>query len=460
MIESIYAHPDFASENITMIELSLTSNKISSNNVLPILSPRSQTITSTSYSDQNVVFIQNSFYTSDINYETNDMSYSVVENTNIKIVVDVPCSKSGTTSIIYSLISCNGGTVPSFASIDSSTGILNLQAPKVNSTTSYTFWILSTISGVSISPQKLISLTIHLWSVQNWQYCQVSNSSLCSKWSDGYSLEFNKWVYTSNIATINNIPELNTEAQVASTTTQSVYWATTVTITTANILSTTSISAIWSILNQVQVFFLLQLTQAFIPDCIQLYITGPNYALNPFGSFTLGSSITFQSPVDKFNINLSNPLMTDFGINSQSSVYNTYSTLWWLIWVLLIHLLIFFIIKRLERCNENNRYPRLLRITKHILIKVFEFLTFGYYIRVMLQLNQFFLITTLNEIVNFSYTNIYGVLSLIYAIFLLIFWLVFIVLILCLSISSYEIVEGKHNKLEEVFADLKHERRF
>ena len=56
-------------------------------------------------------------------YQTDDQSLSAVENTITQTTLNLPCSSSGTTTISYSLSAYNGGTIPSWVSINSLTGV-------------------------------------------------------------------------------------------------------------------------------------------------------------------------------------------------------------------------------------------------------------------------------------------------------------------------------------------------
>ena len=97
--------------------------------------------------------------TSEVNYQTNDQSINVYENTISKKTPDLPCSISGSTSISFS-ISNYLTTAPSWVTIDSSSGILSISAPEVTSDSEFDFCINSIVNGVADPIQKKIKLTI------------------------------------------------------------------------------------------------------------------------------------------------------------------------------------------------------------------------------------------------------------------------------------------------------------
>ena len=66
-------------------------------------------------------------------------------------------------------------TVPSWVAINSSTGALTITAPEVSSDAEFSFYIVSSVSGIPDPIKKLIKLTILNWSVSNWQKCISTN---------------------------------------------------------------------------------------------------------------------------------------------------------------------------------------------------------------------------------------------------------------------------------------------
>ena len=108
------------------------------------------------YTNQTVTYNFVSSTTLDAYLQINTQAFSVSESTTSTQVPNLSCSYSGSTSIVFSLSSYNGANVPSFVSIDSATGVLTIVAPSVSSSTAYSFYITSTISGMSGPVQKIL----------------------------------------------------------------------------------------------------------------------------------------------------------------------------------------------------------------------------------------------------------------------------------------------------------------
>ena len=95
-----------------------------------------------------------------------------------------------------------------------------------------------------------------------------TSSTICSIWNSGYILKSGEWIKP-------------TETSMAlQTTNQAILASAAGVIVVMNLLSTSSFSSLWSMMNQVQLFFLLFLTRAYIPLDVKTVITGNAPALN------------------------------------------------------------------------------------------------------------------------------------------------------------------------------------
>ena len=198
---------------------------------------------------------------------------------------------SGSTSIAYSTSNYCSSVVPSWVSIDSSTGVLTIAAPSVDADTEFDFYVSSSISGLSSSVMKLIKLTIANCQVQNWQKCSSSSYSTWTSWNLDYVLKSGAWV--KNVA--------STEAQVLTKTVTSMVGASMWVVSALSLLNTSLIVNLRSIINQIQLLFLLLLTRAFIPFDIQSVITGIFFVLNFPSLIQIKSFGLYNSSIGYFN---------------------------------------------------------------------------------------------------------------------------------------------------------------
>ena len=120
-----------------------------------------------------------------------------------------------------------------------------------------------------------------------------------------------------------------------------------------------------------------------------------------------------------------------------------------------MHLIIFALHSIFSKCNTQGIWLKCWSFIKWLIKKLFYFLTFGYYIRVILEMNQFILVLSFYEIHNFNISHPIKIVSLTIAITIFILWLMFISIVFLLSISSYQVTENEHNLIGELFTGVK-----
>ena len=208
--------------------------------------------------------------TSDAYLQTDTQTFSVSESTTTTQTPNLSCSFSGSTSITYSLSSYNGALVPSFVSINTSTGVLSIVAPSVSSTTTYGFYIDSTISGISGTVQKIISLTVKKCTASNCQICTATDSSVCATCSSGYSLSSGSWNLSNTQSTQQETSKSET-AKSLSTSNQVVVGATAFVSVGTSFANLSSMASLWSAMNQMQLFKQLNIKIIFLSiNCSKL----------------------------------------------------------------------------------------------------------------------------------------------------------------------------------------------
>ena len=406
-------------------------------NPSPILSPFSVSTT----------YLSTAIYTSDVNFLTSGISYSITENNAVQVFPSVPCSISGSSTIIFSIGSYNGVIPPSWITIDSITGSLNITTPDVSIDKEFAFYINSVISGVSTSISKIIKIKVLNCNVENCQRCLSSSNSNCSSCNSGYYLHNSAWFTPSKTA------------QSLQTTNQAIMASVAGIVAVASVLNTSSLSSLWSMMNQVQLFFLLFLTRAFIPLDVKTIISGNSIALNLPQYFNFQKLDFYSSALSYFDFSLSDQNFDSLNIQSDSSLYNLNPTLILGILLVLFHFIILLLRYLLSKTETTGKWSKFLFIIKWIISKIFNILTFGYYIRCILEMNQFILITSVYEVYSFNLSQNIRIMSFIFAILIWIACLALIAFVAYLSFSSYETVEAKHNKLEEFFSGIKMQKK-
>ena len=413
------------------------------------------------YTNQTVTYNFVSSTTLDAYLLISTQAFSVSESTTSTQVPNLSCSYSGSTSIVFSLSNYKGVTVPSFVSIDSATGVLTIVAPSVSSTTIYSFYITSTISGISSPVQKIINLTVNKCSVGNCQICTITDSSICATCNQGYILSSGIWNFITTQSAQQNTQSAQQETSMSetakslSTANQVVMGAVALISVGLSLTNISSMASLWSVINQMQILFLLFLTGAFIPKDIEGIITGLGICLNPFSYLQQKSKANYSFASNYFDFGLENKNLEKFGIKSDSAIVNLTSFLLSIIIIWILHFWIFLIQKVLPNESKSNCWSKFLSGIHWLLQKLIVLFTFALYIRIIMETYQFILIAWVSEIYQFDFDGIKREISIIIAFLILIAWIavILITILFTLSKDAYILSDSidKRSKFDHLF---------
>ena len=146
-------------------------------------------------------------------------------------------------------------------------------------------------------------------------------------------------------------------------------------------------------------------------------------------------------------------------MNYDSTFANTSSVLVYTFLMIPISLFIYFIRKLANRCRESRRCSWGTKTLYWIVDKLYRMLVLGYFIRNWLEMSQFILISSVNEIYQWDITSLYRLLSLIFSISMILIFLQVFILVLYLTFSTYRLNEKEHNLLEEFFRGIQQNKR-
>ena len=331
--------------------------------------------------------------------------------------------------------------------IDANTGQLAIIAPQVASDLYFSFYIASSVSGISMPIQKLIKLTVNKCKVQNWQMCSSSNVSIWNTWSSDYTLKSGSWIIASDIS------------QTLRTTIISTLGVSLWIVAIVSFMNPASTASLWSMISQAQLLLLLLLTRAFIPLDVQNVILGVKFSLNIASYFEFLKIEFIGSIIGEFDFKLSNQSLDLLGIKSDSSIYNISPTIILALLMIPIHLLIMLLFKLMPTEVPEGRWKLIKKISIKFVKKIFIILTFGWYIRYIFQTTQYVLISWINEMYSFTPSDSKRIISILFSILVSWLCLYLIICVLLLSLSSYEVIKNKHNKVGEIFSGVKMEKK-
>ena len=191
-----------------------------------------------------------------------------------------------------------------------------------------------------------------------------------------------------------------------------------------------------------------------------IVITGSALFSNPSSSIPFQDMVAFHWILDPFKFNLSNSLLESFGLKSSSTVYNSSSFFVSLVLFLLMHVGLMLLSKLFGLCGTEGRWWWLFNKIRWVVAKVINLMTFGYYIRYVLQMNQFLLISSMYELYTLNLSHTLNIVSFLFALLMFAAWVSLPIFLMCLALSSYKLSEGKQNKIGELFTGLKMDKTF
>ena len=196
---------------------------------------------------------------------------------------------------------------------------MKISAPNVSADTIFSFYVISTVSGVTNSIQKLVKLTVSNCQAENCQIWSSSSTFVWTDWNDGYSLRSGTWV--------KNTASASATSQGLRFTNVSIIGSSFVIVSLMTLLNLSSMASLWAMINQVQMFLLLLLTRAYIPLDLQNIITGAKFTLNIASYINFQSFEFFGSILGEFNFKLSDQSLDSLNIKSNSSLFNISPTI-------------------------------------------------------------------------------------------------------------------------------------
>ena len=430
-----------------MNAISAGTDELITENGVTIGAASSIVISVGTYSAQSLTYVLDHSYSMNADSQANPQSLSITEDNISTIVPSLPCSFIGTISIVYSLSSFNGANAPSFVSIDSATGVLSVAAPSVSSSTSYSFSIVSTISGVTDPVQNIINLKVNKCTASNCQKCLATDSTFCTNCSPGYNLNSGSC----------SLPETET-AKILRIVCQSTIGIIAIFWIALRWVNLSSMSSLWSTINQTQIFFILLLTGAFIPKDIEGIITGMKILLNPFSYFQsiCDGDSNFLSNIFNFGLRESN--LDKLGIKSDSTIVNIYSFILSLVVLWFFHIWVTLFQKIWWKESKSNFWSSILNLIHFILKKIMIVLTFAMYIRMILITSQYILLSWIAEVYYLNHSETKRIISIVIAFLtltgLIVLFVISVFYAFAKDFNKYYQSESKGNKFIHLFDGL------
>ena len=288
---------------------------------------------------------------------------SLMENWEKNLSISLTCSFTGSTTIAHTLGSYNGNSVPNWIGLDIANSLLKFTLPNVTVDTDFSFQIVSSFGTNNISYYKPVFLKVLNWLVDNCHLCDTNDTSVWNTWEDGYEISNNQWnqIATQESNQTSSESSNQTSSEVSNQTSSQIsnqtssqtsnqdnvnkqklanQWLLGFAVFLALAISLFSLSsptAVWSIINQLQLLILLLLTGAYIPDKVYNFLIGMEMLTLNLSFIPISDLPILSKFYDWMNFEQENAIYRDIGVKSGSSSLNNLALLLIIIIVIIFH---------------------------------------------------------------------------------------------------------------------------
>ena len=214
----------------------------------------------------------------------------------------------------------------------------------------------------------------------------------------------------------------------------------------------------WAMISQIQMLFLL-LTRWLSSDDVREVMRISKFTMNLYYYLPLSKNEMYDSLFSETDVGLNDYYIKDVGVYSNSSLYNTFWIFTWMFYVCLFHIVLHIVQGCVKNIGENGKWKGCVKVVKWLVAQTYEVINFRFYIRNWLILCQFILISSFYDIATFTSGGDFRILSLLFAILLILFYISVIGAIIYLIFSKREANAQIIEDLKELFSGVKELKR-
>lgn len=311
---------------------------------------------------------------------------------------------SGLKAISFKAGSFNSNSAPSWVSVDAVTGALSFTAPVSKVSKVFEFAVDVSIQDDPVVRKKPVQLSVLPCKVDNCVLWVVNNIEKCSKCKEEYEL-----YEASSSLHMCMQSEASDGAKSVIYSTQALFALGLLIIIPAIILSSTSPQSIWLMVGQFQLLMLLPMTGAYMPDDIVQYWAGMDFTLVSMSFLSLSNIPGFAQFIDVFGFDQEDWYLRKIDIESGNTFVNLLPLVVTAVLLGMFHALVAVVHKLLiiRKCRDN--------FCKKFSTRLFNYLTFGAYVRLVLEAHQFILLSITTEIYRMETHSAQRIVSLVIA---------------------------------------------
>jgi hypothetical protein len=180
-----------------------------------------------------------------------------------------------------------------------------------------------------------------------------------------------------------------------------------------SMLGNSSPQAAWCMVNQIQLILLLPVLVDYMPNSLAYFIYGMENFSFSFNFIPIKSIYGIKELLNLLSYEQSNSSLKNIGLESESTLYNIFVTLWIFIILAISHYIVLWIysIPWIKKKDA---------LWKKIIAWVFNAMTFGVYIRLLCESYLYFALSSIAEVKSSNFNSVYRIISFSISIFILI----------------------------------------
>ena len=217
----------------------------------------------------------------------------------------------------------------------------------------------------------------------------------------------------------------------------------------SKIVTLSPFANLWSLINQIQMIVLIIVTQIYLPNNVVNTIIGNKIMINPFQYISLNFLSFYDNLFKWLDSTQTNNGLSEIGLDSGSAIINSLSLIVILTLRVIVHLLAYVVSLIISKWNNREGLNWVQKVIIYLVMKTLSAMTFGYYIRTMIESILILSMSTFSEIYNFSGIDTSNVSSLIACLIILSAIILFFVLSVLLQFRKIKEDDEAIDKFEE-----------
>ena len=223
----------------------------------------------------------------------------------------------------------------------------------------------------------------------------------------------------------------------------------------SSVLSLGSFASLWSFVNQIQMIVLLIVSQIYLPNNVSNIILGNKIILNPLHYISLNFILFYRVLIGWFDSVQTNNGLSQIGLDSGSALVNNSTLIGMLMLCIPVHLFVRLVMIILIKWSNEEQQGWMIKLVKYLTSKTFSILTYGFYIRTIIESVIILALSTFSEIINFNVNDVNKASSFAVCTLIILVIIMFLALSVWLALRHIKDEDFKIDKYREFFSGLK-----